>query len=90
MSEAEITMGAGHADTLEASPYGMQSKKLTMWLFIASDAVTFGAILFGYSYLRAGTPNLPTPFESGSLINGVIMTFVLLTSSLTMLAAVTA
>jgi heme/copper-type cytochrome/quinol oxidase subunit 3 len=49
VSEAEITMGSGHADTMEASPYGMQSKKLTMWLFIASDAVTFGAILFGYS-----------------------------------------
>lgn len=90
MSEAEITMGAGHADTMEASPYGIQSKKLTMWLFITSDAVTFGAILFGYSYLRVGTPNWPTPFESGSLINGVIMTFVLLTSSLTMLAAMTA
>lgn len=90
MSEAEIAMSGGHADTIEASPYGMQSKKLTMWLFIASDAVTFGAILFGYSYLRVGTPNWPTPFENGSLINGVIMTFVLLTSSLTMLAAVMA
>lgn len=90
MSEAEITMGAEQGAALESSPYGIQSKKLTMWLFIAADAVTFGAILFGYGYLRAGTLNWPTPFAAGSLVNGVIMTFVLLTSSLTMLGAVIA
>ena len=89
MSESEMTLGASHAAALEPSPYGVQSKKLTMWLFIASDAVTFGAILFGYAYLRAGTPDWPTPFRfSPSIVNGLIMTFVLLTSSLTMLAAV--
>lgn len=91
MSDAEITLGAMHATAMEPSPYGIQSKKLTIWLFIISDAVTFGAVLFGYSYLRAGTPNWPTPFQfSPSIINGLIMTFVLLTSSLTMLAAVAA
>ena len=47
----------GHEAFLEPSPYGIQSKKLTMWLFIISDAVTFGAVLFVYAYLRAGTPN---------------------------------
>ena len=91
MSESEMTLGASHAAALEPSPYGVQSKKLTMWLFIASDAVTFGAILFGYAYLRAGTPDWPTPFQfSPSIVNGLIMTFVLLTSSLTMLAGVAA
>src|SRR6202046_5939385 len=82
-----MTLGAGQAPAFRSSPYGVQSKKLTMWLFIASDAVTFGAILFGYAYLRAGTPDWPTPFQfSPSIVNGLIMTFVLLTSSLTMLA----
>ena len=91
MSEAEIMPGAVHAAALEPSPYGIQSKKLTMWLFIISDAVTFGAVLYGYAYLRAGTPNWPTPFHfSPSIVNGLIMTFVLLSSSLTMLAAVAA
>jgi cytochrome c oxidase subunit III len=91
VSESEMTLGAGQATAFEPSPYGVQSKKLTMWLFIASDAVTFGAILFGYAYLRAGTPDWPTPFQfSPSIVNGLIMTFVLLTSSLTMLAAVAA
>jgi cytochrome c oxidase subunit 3 len=91
VSESEMTLGAGQAAAFEPSPYGVQSKKLTMWLFIASDAVTFGAILFGYAYLRAGTPDWPTPFQfSPSIVNGLIMTFVLLTSSLTMLAGVAA
>jgi len=80
-----------HGAFMEPSPFGIQSKKLTMWLFLASDAITFGAVLFGYSYLRAGTANWPTPFRfSPSIINGMVMTFVLLTSSLTMLGAVEA
>lgn len=88
MSESHAGLGE-HSAFMEPSPFGIQSKKLTMWLFIASDAITFGAVLFGYSYLRAGTPNWPTPFRfSPSIINGMVMTFVLLTSSLTMLGAV--
>jgi len=94
VSESEMVLDAGHVRHqafLEPSPYGIQSKKLTMWLFIISDAVTFGAVLFAYAYLRAGTPNWNTPFEfSPGIINGMIMTLVLLTSSLTMLGAVEA
>ncbi len=90
MSESHAALGVDSA-FMEPSPFGIQSKKLTMWLFIASDAITFGAVLFGYSYLRAGTPNWPTPFHfSPSIVNGMVMTFVLLTSSLTMLGAVQA
>jgi heme/copper-type cytochrome/quinol oxidase subunit 3 len=90
VSESPVALGE-HSAFMEPSPFGIQSKKLTMWLFIASDAITFGAVLFGYSYLRAGTPNWPTPFRfSPSIVNGMVMTFVLLTSSLTMLGAVAA
>ena len=73
---------------MEASPYAIPSRKLTMWLFIISDAVTFGAFLFSYGYLRVATPNWTRPFETGSVINVIIMTVVLVTSSLTMLGAV--
>jgi heme/copper-type cytochrome/quinol oxidase subunit 3 len=91
VSESVVTFPKGLGATREPSPYGIQSKKLTMWLFIASDAVTFGAILFGYSYLRVGTPDWPRPFQfSPSILNAMIMTAVLLTSSLTMLGAVSA
>jgi heme/copper-type cytochrome/quinol oxidase subunit 3 len=89
VSDSAVTLA--HGATMEPSPYGVQSKKLTMWLFIASDAVTFGAILFGYSYLRVGTIDWPHPFNfSPSILNGMVMTAVLLTSSLTMLGAVEA
>ena len=90
MSESEMAMH-GHGGSLsEESPYSIPSHKLTMWLFIISDAVTFGAILFAYGYLRVATPDWQTPFKFASIINVAIMTFVLITSSLTMLGAVDA
>ena len=90
MSETEVAM-QGHGAMLEASPYAIPSRKLTMWLFILSDAVTFGAILFGYGYLRTASNDWPTPFKfNPSILNVMIMTVVLITSSLTMLGAVDA
>ncbi len=85
MSESEMAM---HGAYLEGSPYQIPSRKLTMWLFIISDAVTFGAFLMAYGFLRVGTPNWVRPFESRSVVNVIIMTVVLITSSLTMLGAV--
>lgn len=86
MSETD---GGPHAVMMEASPFGIQSKKLAMWLFIASDAVTFAALLFGYSYLRIGSLNWSYPFELWpTILNAFLMTVILLTSSLTMLAGV--
>jgi cytochrome c oxidase subunit 3 len=93
VSEANLSMGAGqgHAAVMEPSPYAIPSRKLAMWLFIISDAVTFGAILFGYGYLRTASTDWPTPFKFfPSIFNVIIMTFVLITSSLTMLGAVAA
>jgi len=77
-----------HGALLEESPYAIPSRKFTMWLFIISDAVTFGAFLFAYGYLRVATPNWVRPFESGSVVNVIVMTVALITSSLTMLGAV--
>jgi cytochrome c oxidase subunit 3 len=86
-----MTLALTHGIEVEESPYGIQSKKLVMWLFIIADAATFGAILFGYGYLRVGSPDWTRPFHfSPTILNGMVMTFVLLTSSLTMLAAVAA
>jgi cytochrome c oxidase subunit 3 len=60
-----------------------------MWMFIVADAATFAALLFGYGYLRAGSPDWPHPFDfTPTILNAMVMTFILLTSSLTMLAAV--
>jgi cytochrome c oxidase subunit III len=71
------------------SPYAVNSKKFGMWLFVVSDALTFSALLMAYTYLRVSTPNWPTPFHfSPSIIFSSVMTFVLLSSSLTMVMAV--
>jgi cytochrome c oxidase subunit 3 len=91
VSQANLAVGAHPtAGVMEESPFSIPSRKLVMWLFIASDAVTFGAVLFGYGYLRNSTANWPHPFEFSSVLNAMIMTFVLVTSSLTMLLAIRA
>lgn len=90
MSQSELTIAGGHEVLMEASPYGIEKKKLGMWVFIISDACTFGAFLFSYGYMRIGAPIWGTPFGVSSIVNGVVMTAVLLSSSLTMLAAVRA
>jgi len=91
MMSASITTPTAPATTpshgnLEASPFAIPSKKLVMWLFIISDAVTFAALLFAYGYLKNASPNWPEPFKfSPSIINVMLMTFILVSSSLTML-----
>jgi cytochrome c oxidase subunit III len=90
VSETQVAVH-GPGAMMEASPYAIPSRKLTMWLFIISDAITFGACLFAYGYLRTASTDWPTPFKFfPSILNVVIMTFVLITSSLTMLGAVDA
>jgi len=89
VSETEIA-AHGHGAVMEESPYAIPSRKLTMWMFLISDAITFGACLFSYGYIRVSTANWVRPFESGSVINVIAMTVILITSSLTMLGAVDA
>jgi cytochrome c oxidase subunit 3 len=74
-----------------AAPFAMGSKKLGMWLFIISDALTFSVLLLAYSYLRLANADWPKPFPfSPSIIFSTGMTVVLLASSLTMVMAVAA
>src|ERR1700726_3766983 len=71
------------------SPYATNSKKFGMWLFIISDALTFSAMLIAYTYVRLATPVWPKPFHFyPSIAFSSIMTFCLLSSSLTMVMAV--
>ena len=76
MSEANLTVGHG-AGVMEERPFAIPSKKLVMWLFIISDACTFGAMLLGYGYLRNAAPDWPHHFGASSIINVAIMTFVM-------------
>ena len=87
---AESTLIPNVASVYEPSLFGTYSKKIGMWLFLLSDSLTFGALLYAYSYGRISTPDWPTPFHSESIVNATIMTAFLLTSSLTMVFAVRA
>src|SRR6516162_9845243 len=80
----------GVPSVYEPSLFGTYSKKIGMWLFLLSDSLTFGALLYAYSYGRISTANWPTPFHSQSIVNATIMTAFLLSSSLTMVLAVRA
>jgi cytochrome c oxidase subunit 3 len=71
---------------MEARPFSIPTKKLAMWLFIISDTMTFAACLVAYGFLRNGTANWPRPFHS--ITNVALMTFILVTSSLTVLLGI--
>ncbi len=73
-----------------ASPFAVGSKKLGMWLFIVSDAITFSALLVAYSFVRVASESWPRPFQAASITNATVMTVVLLSSSVTMVMAVRA
>jgi cytochrome c oxidase subunit 3 len=72
------------------SPYAVSSKKLGMWLFLMSDTLTFTAFLIAYSYVRLASVDWPRPFGGFSIFMATVMTFCLLSSSLTMVLAVAA
>jgi len=83
VSQADLTM-EGHTTGLTAGPaFSFPTKKLAIWLFIIADTMTFAGCLVAYGFLRNGTPDWPRPFHS--ITSVVLMTFILLTSSLTML-----
>ena len=89
MSQADLTMGA-HPPGLTTGlpPFSVSAKKMAIWLFIIADAATFAACLVAYGFLRNGSPNWPRPFHS--ITKGSLMTFILLTSSWSMLLGIRA
>ena len=91
MAEATLQHDAvehGTPGAFEAPLFGAYSKKVGMWLFLASDSLTFGALLFAFSYNRIYTTPWPTPFHAQSIANATVMTACLLSSSLTMVLGV--
>jgi cytochrome c oxidase subunit 3 len=99
VSQADLTMhpqapahapAHGHPPGMVTGlpPFAVSAKKMAMWLFIIADAATFAACLVAYGFLRNGSANWPRPFHS--IVNVAVMTFILLTSSLTMLLGVRA
>ena len=87
MSYANLSIH-GHAADGVPPVWSIPAKKMAMWLFIIADSATFAACLFAYLFLRTADPAWPRPFHS--IVSVAIMTFILVTSSLTMLFGIDA
>jgi len=85
VSQADIAV-QGHAGAMAEPAFSVPAKKMAMWLFIIADSATFAGCLVAYGFTRNATPNWPRPFEG--ITNVALMTFILLTSSLTMIFGV--
>ena len=64
--------------------------KLGMWVFLAADAMSFGALLAGYGALRYGSTDWPLPSSVLGIALTAFMTFLLICSSVTMVLALAA
>jgi cytochrome c oxidase subunit 3 len=83
VSHADLTMEGHNPGLVAGTAFSIPTKKLAMWLFIIADTMTFAACLVAYGFLRNATASWPRPFHS--ITNVAVMTFILLSSSLTML-----
>ena len=70
------------------SPFGASWSKLMMWLFIMSDALTFGAFLVAYGFLRMTSAAWPDQTQIFDMRLITFMTIVLISSSAMMAMAV--
>ncbi len=90
MSEAAAALDThteGFHDELEPSLTPGNSGKLGMWIFLAGDAMTFGAGIAAYGALRWYNVNWPDPADWLGITLTAVMTFILICSSLTMVEA---
>lgn len=64
--------------------------RLGMWIFLATDGLSFGGFLLAYAMLRARTPEWPNPMDVLGIGLTAVATFLLICSSLTMVMALDA
>lgn len=65
---------------------GMCNSKIAIWLFLASEVMLFGGFFSSYVYLRLGA-DYPWPERALPVLPGLINTFVLIFSSVTVVFA---
>jgi heme/copper-type cytochrome/quinol oxidase subunit 3 len=64
--------------------------KVGMWIFLLTDAMSFGGLLLAYGILRSGSHNWPDPSTRLGIGFTAVMTFDLILSSVTMVLALAA
>lgn len=65
---------------------GLVNSKIAIWLFLASEVMLFGGFFSAYVYLRMGA-DYPWPERTLPVLPGLINTFVLIASSVTVVFA---
>jgi len=73
-----------------SSPLGVSWNKLMMWVFIITDGLLFASFLAAYGFARLASPKWPDQLAVFHIGLIALMTFVLISSSATMAAAVAA
>src|SRR5688572_16175517 len=98
MSHASLAGAHGHGDghghheaPVHPDDFGLAtSGKIAMWIFLLSDALSFGGLLLGYAILRSHQPSWPDPTKYLGINFTAGMTFLLICSSVTMVLALAA
>jgi cytochrome c oxidase subunit 3 len=74
--------------TTEVRPdTGLTNPKLGIWLFLASEVMLFGSLFSAYALLRSGAPAWPDQAAVLSVPLATLNTFILISSSITMVLA---
>jgi heme/copper-type cytochrome/quinol oxidase subunit 3 len=70
---------------------GLTNSKIAIWLFLASEVMLFGGFFSAYVYLRVGSSDpvggYPWPERALPILPGLINTFILIASSVTVVFA---
>jgi cytochrome c oxidase subunit 3 len=87
---SEVAMAHPSVEPAE-SPLTPESwGKLGMWIFLAGDAMSFGALIVGYGLLRHASADWPVPSHVLGISLTAFMTFLLICSSVTMVLGLSA
>lgn len=74
--------------TIKARPdTGLYNGKLGMWMFLASEVMFFGGLFSAYVLLRINAPEGSWPYQVLDIKLGLINTFILILSSITIVIA---
>ncbi len=73
--------------TSELGNLGINTRKLGMWVFLASEVMFFTGLIGSYIILRSGVPNWPVPSTVLNIPLTALNTFILICSSATLVLA---
>jgi heme/copper-type cytochrome/quinol oxidase subunit 3 len=91
MSQAAEAEHAVTVDKSKGFDFGKASSgKVGMWIFLLSDAMSFGGLLLAYAILRSGSHDWPDPSKRLGIPFTAGMTFILICSSVTMVLGLAA